>query len=264
MELEDNGWVCHGDGPGVLQAESLAAAQLELSGRQADAFDYIADRWELGGFQVSGVELASHLNLQGNKANRCLQQLLAKGLIEKVGQSEPAEQGGRPSGLFTPATPLPPEGVIKGEKGKNPSRTYEIKGFSPFSSFTHAYGGGGLNTPPVEHAAATGEAVAAPEGLITPQPKKGMAVEKLGSDGCWQNGWVIQDASKPHKVEIVRLGNPLLKFIAQRWLLDIRPCSGSPWPAGGPDHEAAQPEEHRGLTGLVESAEAGSPEEDWI
>jgi hypothetical protein len=264
VELEDNGWVCHGDGQGVLQAESLAAAQLELSGRQADAFDYITDRWELGGFQVSGVELASHLNLQGNKANRCLQQLLAKGLIEKVGQSEPAEQGGRPSGLFTPATPLPPEGVIKGEKGKNPSRTYEIKGFSPFSSFTHAYGGGGLNTPPVEPAAATGEAMPAAGGLITPQPQKGMAVEKLGSDGCWQNGWVIQDASKLHKVEIVRLGNPLLKFIAQRWLLDIRPCSGSPWPAGDPGHELAQPEEHRGLTGLTESAEAGSPEEDWI
>jgi hypothetical protein len=154
--------------------------------------------------------------------------------------------------------------VIKGEKGKNPSRTYEIKGFSPFSSFTHAYGGGGLNTPPVEPAAATGEAVAVAGGLITPHPQKGMAVEKLGSDGYWQNGWVIQDASNPHKVEIVRLGNPLLKFIAQRWLLDIRPCSGTPWPAGVPDHELAQEKEHQASAGLVESAEARSPEEDWI
>jgi hypothetical protein len=154
--------------------------------------------------------------------------------------------------------------VIKGEKGKNPSRTYEIKGFSPSSSFAHAYGGGGLNTPPVEPAAATGEAVAAAEGLITPQPQKGMAVEKLGSDGRWQNGWVIQDASKPHKVEIVRLGNPLLKFIAQRWLLDIRPCSGSPWPAGDHGLELAQPEGHQASAGLLESAEVGSPEEDWI
>ena len=264
VELEDNGWVCHGDGQGVLHAESLAAAQLELSGRQADAFDYIADRWELGGFQVSGVELASHLNLQGNKANRCLQQLLAKGLIKKVGQSEPAAQGGRPSGLFTPATPLPPEGEAKGEKGKNPSRTYELKGISPFSSSAYAYGGGGLSTPPVEPTAPTGDALTAAEGLITAHPKRGMAVEKLGSDGCWQNGWVIQDASNPHKVEIVRLGNSLLKFIAQRWLIDIRPCAGSPWPAGDLGHEAAQTEEHRAPAVWPGSAEAESMQEDWI
>ena len=264
VELEDNGWVCHGDGQGVLHAESLAAAQLELSGRQADAFDYIADRWELGGFQVSGVELASHLNLQGNKANRCLQQLLAKGLIKKVGQSEPAAQGGRPSGLFTPATPLPPEGEAKGEKGKNPSRTYELKGISPFSSSAYAYGGGGLSTPPVEPTAPTGDALTAAEGLITAHPKRGMAVEKLGSDGCWQNGWVIQDASNPHKVEIVRLGNSLLKFIAQRWLIDIRPCAGSPWPAGDLGHEAAQAEEHRAPAVWPGSAEAESMQEDWI
>ena len=264
VELEDNGWVCHGDGQGVLHAESLSAAQLELSGRQADAFDYIADRWELGGFQVSGVELASHLNLQGNKANRCLQQLLAKGLIKKVGQSEPAAQGGRPSGLFTPATPLPPEGEAKGEKGKNPSRTYELKGISPFSSSAYAYGGGGLSTPPVEPTAPTGDALTAAEGLITAHPKRGMAVEKLGSDGCWQNGWVIQDASNPHKVEIVRLGNSLLKFIAQRWLIDIRPCAGSPWPAGDLGHEAAQAEEHRAPAVWPGSAEAESMQEDWI
>jgi hypothetical protein len=264
VELEDNGWVCHGDGQGVLHAESLAAAQLELSGRQADAFDYIADRWELGGFQVSGVELASHLNLQGNKANRCLQQLLAKGLIKKVGQSEPAAQGGRPSGLFTPATPLPPEGEAKGEKGKNPSRTYELKGISPSSSSAYAYGGGGLSTPPVEPTAPTGDALTAAEGLITAHPKRGMAVEKLGSDGCWQNGWVIQDASNPHKVEIVRLGNSLLKFIAQRWLIDIRPCAGSPWPAGALGHEAAQAEEHRAPAVWPGSAEAESMQEDWI
>jgi hypothetical protein len=264
VELEDNGWVCHGDGQGVLHAESLSAAQLELSGRQADAFDYIADRWELGGFQVSGVELASHLNLQGNKANRCLQQLLAKGLIKKVGQSEPAAQGGRPSGLFTPATPLPPEGEAKGEKGKNPSRTYELKGISPSSSSAYAYGGGGLSTPPVEPTAPTGDALTAAEGLITAHPKRGMAVEKLGSDGCWQNGWVIQDASNPHKVEIVRLGNSLLKFIAQRWLIDIRPCAGSPWPAGDLGHEAAQAEEHRAPAVWPGSAEAESMQEDWI
>ena len=130
-ELLDDGWISHGEGETALQAESLAVAEEDLAGRQADAFDYIADRWALGEFPVSGIELAAHLNLAGNKTNRCLQQLLRKGLIEKAGATEPDDvAGGRPSLLwrpFTPAPPLPQEGGKKGEQVNNPSRVHELR-----------------------------------------------------------------------------------------------------------------------------------------
>jgi hypothetical protein len=204
-ELHDDGWISHGEGDAALQAEALAEAQEDLAGRQADAFDYIADRWELGEFPVSGIELAAHLNLPGNKANRCVQQLVRKGLIEQVGLTDPGPDGGRPSCLWKPMTPLPLEGVKKGEQVKNPSRTYEIRGYSPISSFSGAAGGGGLNTPP-----------------------PGTPVERL-IDGQWLNGWVVQDASNPNAVTIAKLGQPTYRIRNLRWEMDVRCCTGSPF-----------------------------------
>jgi hypothetical protein len=209
-ELHDDGWISHGAGDAALQAEALAEAQEDLAGRQADAFDYIADRWELGEFPVSGIELAAHLNLPGNKANRCVQQLVRKGLIEQVGLTDPGPDGGRPSCLWKPMTPLPQEGVKKGEQVKNPSRTYEIRGYSPISSLSGAAGGGGLNTPP-----------------------PGTPVERL-IDGQWLNGWVVQDASNPHAVTIAKLGQSTYRIHNLRWEVDVRCCTGSPFPTPQP------------------------------
>ena len=209
-ELQDDGWISHGDGVTALQAEALADAEAELAGRQADAFDYIADRWELGEFPVSGTELAAHLNLPGNKANRCIQQLVRKGLIEQFGLTDPGPDGGRPSCLWKPSTPLPQEGVKKGEQVKNPSRVYEIRGLSPISSLSGAAGGGGLNTPP-----------------------PGTPVERL-TDGQWLNGWVVQDASNPHAVTIAKLGQPTYRIRNLRWEVEVRCCTGSPFPTPQP------------------------------
>ncbi len=217
IELEDHGWVSHGDGSTALQAEVLAETAEELQGRQADAFDYIADRWAMGQFPVAATELAAHLNLPGNKANRCLQGLARKGLIKQVGTTEPGVGGGRPSGLFTPAEafhPLPQEGVINGLKVKNPSHAHEIRGFSPLSPLSPSQRGGGFITPTPEE----GEQA----------PRVGLPVEKY-QGGVWKNGWVIQDASKPLELVIAKLGDPLIQFRAQRWLIDIRPCEGSPF-----------------------------------
>jgi hypothetical protein len=204
-ELQDDGWISHGDGETAIQAEALAEAADELQGRQADAFDYIADRWELGQFPVSGKELATHLNLPGNKANRCIQGLVRKGLIEQVGSTDSGADGGRPSLLYAPSTPLPQEGVTKVKNVTNPSRAYEIRSYSPLSPLSRLPRGGGLVTPPV-----------------------GTPVERL-IDGAWHNGWVVHDASNPHAVTIAKLGQSTYRIRNLRWDVDLRPCEGSPF-----------------------------------
>ena len=212
-ELQDDGWISHGDGVTALQAEAFADAEAELTGRQADAFDYIADRWELGQFPVSGTELAAHLNLASNKTNRCVQQLVRKGLIEQAGVAEPAPDGGRPSHLWKPSTPLPQEGVINAQKVSNPSRVYEIRGLSPISSLSGAAGGGG-------------------SGGDKHTPLPGTSVELLREAG-WQNGWVVQNASNPHAVTVAKTGQSNYLIRNLRWDIDVRPCS-SPFPSTAP------------------------------
>jgi hypothetical protein len=229
IELEDDGWISHGDGSAALQAEALAETAEELQGRQADAFDYIADRWALGQFPVSATELAAHLNLPGNKANRCLQGLMRKGLIQPVGTTEPGIGGGRPSTLFTPADvlhPLPPEGVKNVLNVQNPSRAHEIRSFSPLSLLSPAQGGGGFITPAAE---------GSEQGLCP-----GMPVERL-QGGEWKNGWVVHDGSNPHAVTIAKLGQPLYRIQNLRWEVDLRPCAGSPF--AGPATPAEAEEE---------------------
>ena len=76
IELQDDGWIHHGDGESVLAAEAMQEAADELQGRQADVFDYIKERWVLGEFTVAGTEIASHFNLERNKTSRCLRGLV--------------------------------------------------------------------------------------------------------------------------------------------------------------------------------------------
>ena len=118
-------------------------------------------------------------------------------------------------------TPLPQEGVKKGEQVKNPSRAYEIRGYSPISSLSGAAGGGGLNTPP-----------------------PGTPVERL-IDGQWLNGWVVHDGANPHAVTIAKLGQSTYRIRNLRWDVDVRCCTGSPFPTPQPPVNQ-QPEEEEG------------------
>ena len=257
IELEDDGWMSHGNSEAAMQAEALADAALDLQGRQADAYDYIVDRYELAHAAVSGVELQDHLNLPQNKTKRVTDGLLKKGLINKAGVTEPIGAG-RPSQLFTPATPLPGNGVLSVSNGGNPeevclTRTQLRDKTSLIPITARSWGGvsseeGGVKTPAqAETLAITGESL---------NPVKGMSVEKF-QGGHWQNGWVIKDASNLDKVEIEKLGNRLMKFVSQRWLVDIRPCGGSPWPTAATPAQAEEPEAAQGLLDTADS-------EDWI
>ena len=214
-ELLDKGWITHGDGAEAMAQEARAEAELELQGRQADAFDFIQERWDAGEFPVTATELMNRFHLERNKAHRCLAQLTKKNLIYKCGEVAATLDGGRPAGLFRPIGSLPPDPVINVTKGDKPSRAHELKGLSRSSSYIHESQGGGLITPP-----------------------DGTPVERKIGDK-WQNGWIVHDGSNPHAITIVQTGNSKVRIRNMRWDIDLRACS-SPFATTTYDRETME------------------------
>jgi hypothetical protein len=212
VELTDNGWVPHGDGDEALRTEALADAEAELSGQQADIFDYAVIRWENGRNPVTVAELASHLNKEVKKIDRVVRALVRKGLLYKAGMLPVGLQGGRPAHLFAPCFSvepgeLPPSPLRTGERGEigiTPSRAHEIKGLPPLPHKPHGFQGG------------VGEGV---------YPPVDSPLEIL-IDGAWVNGWKLHpDTRDVHSVVAYRLlaGKPLRKS-SLRWGIDVRSC----------------------------------------
>jgi len=219
IELHDDGWRSHGDGDQALALEAAADAEEDLSGRQADMYDYMVQRSEAGAM-VTVKELADHLNIPGKKADRSLRSLVKKGLACRCGELLPGVDGGRPAHLFRAilvgeesdeqrATPSLDSGGGTVAKGENPPYTHESIGFPPISHLSPSIRGRGI--PPLPFAV-------------------GLSVELLQSDGSWANGWIISEESKPNSLAVQRLGNPGLRKRNLRPDLDVRPCLGSPFP----------------------------------
>tara|TARA_B100000287_G_scaffold144271_1_gene136162 strand:+ start:542 stop:2257 length:1716 start_codon:yes stop_codon:yes gene_type:complete len=204
-ELLDDGWITHGDGEQAMAQEARAEAELELTGRQADVFDYVNDRWDVGEFPVTANEICAQFSLERNKANRTLGQLVKKALIVRCGEAESTLDGGRPASLYRPNIPLPENPMKNVPNVTNPSRAYEISSLSPFSRYIHVSEGG---------------------GYVTPTP--GTPVERLVNDK-WESGWLIQDGKNPHAITITQLGNTKLRIRNMRLDVDLRFCS-SPFP----------------------------------
>ena len=210
IELQDDGWIHHGDGESVLAAEAMQEAADELQGRQADVFDYIKERWVLGEFTVAGTELASHFNLERNKTSRCLRALVRKGLIEEAGTLEVGPEGGRPSALYRPTEASSLEGWQTSQTCQT-SRAYtERRGLPPLTPLTRKEQG------------------SSKQGGLAPPP--GTPVE-LHRNGAWNNGWVIADASNLDSIRAAKLGSPNVIVGSLRWELDVRPCQSSPFMA---------------------------------
>tara|TARA_Y100001937_G_scaffold128707_1_gene207047 strand:- start:2484 stop:4100 length:1617 start_codon:yes stop_codon:yes gene_type:complete len=211
IELQDDGWIHHGDGESVLAAEAMQEAADELQGRQADVFDYIKDRWILGNFTVAGTEISARFNLEANKTSRCLRALVRKGLLEEAGLLDAGPSGGRPSVLYRPAGASSSDGCETSETCEtSASITWDI-GLTPLTPLTRKAGGCSV------------------EGGLTP-PVPGTPVE-LHRNGDWNNGWVVSDASDLHAVRVAKLGSPNVTVGKLRWELDVRPCQSSPFKA---------------------------------
>ena len=217
FELLDEGWITHGDGSEAMAQEARAEAELDLQGRQADIFDYIKDRFENGGFEVSSTDLMTQFRLERTKANRALAQLTRKGLIYKSGEVEVTLDGGRPAALFRPLTPLPAEGVFNVSNVFNPPEhdgvdsptSHAVRGLTHKTRLIRLYEGGGSKTHP-------------PNRLNTPLINS--PVERFLNNE-WEGGWLIHDAKELNNITIVKAGNPLLTVSKLRWDIDLRPCS---------------------------------------
>lgn len=230
IELQDDGWVHHGDGESVLAAEAMQEASDELQGRQADIFDHICERWASGEFPVTATELQDVAKCNASKVNRALRALEKKCLVRQQGQVDSLVQGGRPQLLWVPNTPSPETGEIRGTRGITSRAHTKERGFSPFTPKSQENRGGvEEGVLPPSPGAPVVEELALPicEAELNP-PKPGTPVERL-KDGNWSNGWVVADASNLDAVKISQLGNPLLTIRNMRWGVDVRPCTGSPF-----------------------------------
>ena len=211
IELQDDGWIHHGDGESVLAAEAMQEAADELQGRQADVFDYIKERWVLGEFTVAGTEIASHFNLERNKTSRCLRGLLRKGLIEEAGMTETNALGGRPSPLYRPKGGSSLQAWQASQTCQTETPIALERSLPPLTALTRSDRGCSV------------------EGGLTP-PSPGTPVELL-RNGEWSNGWVVAAASSSDNVRAAKLGNSMITVGNLRWDLDIRACQSSPFKA---------------------------------
>jgi len=210
IELQDDGWIHHGDGESVLAAEAMQEASDELQGRQADIFDHMCERWAAGEFPVSTNELQEIAKCNASKVLRALRALEKKGLVYQHGQLEALVAGGRPQFLWAPIEASRDIGGSRGERGNTSRALYEEIGFTP-------------KTPKPPNT--LGSFV---EGFLPPSP--GTPVE-LHRNGDWSNGWVVVDASNADNVKAAKLGNANITVGSLRWDLDVRLCQSSPFKA---------------------------------
>ena len=210
IELQDDGWVHHGDGESVLAAEAMQEASDELQGRQADIFDHICERWSAGEFPVTTTELQDVAKCNASKVNRALRALEKKSLVRQEGKLDPLVSGGRPQLLWAPNTPSQEIGGIRGTRETTPRAHDKRRGYSPFSPCLPSSGGG------------------VGKGFFPLTP--GTPVE-LHRNGEWNNGWVIADASNLDSIRAAKLGSPNVTVGSLRWELDVRPCQSSPFKA---------------------------------
>jgi len=207
-ELQDTGWMLHGEGDDALRAEAFADAEAELTGRQADVFDFIADRWEAMQMPVAINEVAGHFSMDRHKANRAVRQLERKGLVTQAGTTDTSN--GRPSLLFAPLLPPSREVVQTPQTDQTPRARNEKEGLYPLCPLYPMVGGGSPDdTNPF---------------VAPPQIQPNASVELLQADGSWANGWKLHKDSTSHQVIVWRLdpGGHLVKRTGMRWDLDVR------------------------------------------
>jgi hypothetical protein len=229
VELTDDGWVSHGDGDDAIAAEARAQVEETLQGRQETAYDHCCQLWE-NKVHTTAAEIATHCNLNRQKALRTLKALCNKGLIVQDGELPP-DAVGRPAALYRPVfdTPADPSKKTGGQKGQmcqiqkstspergpggqrgqilqqqvsDASRAHIKRDLTHLTHLTPADGGG------------------VSEGVLLPVAP-GTHVERLIGD-AWKNGWLVRDGSNPNRMVIVKLGNEMLTMSNQRWGIDIR------------------------------------------
>ena len=225
IELNDAGWVSHGAGDAAFALEAIENAEADLTEQLSKVYDCALMRWS-NNLTTTAPLIANTYEWSQQKALRSLQQLVKRGLMTKKIQSGGAlanaanrpGTAGRPAVEFRPVKPNDYEGTpenvcLMNEMTLNPPKTSLAHKKNHLSHFIH-------NKPPQE-------------GTPLNHPCAGLPVERLINAGkpteCWQNGWIIDDASNLHAITISKIGQIHYKIKNMRWPVDIRPCERSPF-----------------------------------
>ncbi len=231
----DSGWEALGGLPRAQAIEAVRLKEVELTNVRALVFDQVTN-YHLMGQDCTAYDVANAIEKREQNVARELRKLTMLGLVVVTRETPTGARPRRHYALSEMA-----DALGRGEDGSEVVRdsfpsTSSLPVERLFNSFDSYGVEGQLNQENHLGPRGEGDSAEGPKGKES-LPQVGMSVEKL-QGGHWQNGWVIKDASNLHKVEIEKLGNRLVKFVSQRWLIDIRPCSGSPFAVSATPAEA--------------------------
>jgi len=226
----DSGWEALGGLPRAQAIEAVRLKEVELTNVRALVFDQVTN-YHLMGQDCTAYDVANAIEKREQNVARELRKLTMLGLVVITRETATGARPRRHYALSEMA-----DALGRGEDGSEVARdsfpsTSSLPVERLFNSFDSYGVEGQLNQE--NHLGLRGEAptpeeAQGKESAPSDGPRVGLPVEKY-QGGAWKNGWVIQDASKPLELVIAKLGDPLIQFRAQRWLIDIRPCEGSPF-----------------------------------
>ena len=102
IEQTDAGWICHGSGEEVAQAQAIQDVIDKLTDVQHQALRDMAHHWNATMRGVDAVHLANALNCMPNRAAETISSLDRKHLVQRAGERPAGPKGGKPAKLYRP------------------------------------------------------------------------------------------------------------------------------------------------------------------
>ena len=102
IEQTDAGWICHGSGEEVAQAQAIQDVIDKLTDLQHQALRDMAHHWNATMRGVDAVHLANALNCMPNRAAETISSLDRKYLVQRAGKRPAGPKGGKPAKLYRP------------------------------------------------------------------------------------------------------------------------------------------------------------------
>jgi len=208
----EEGWEALTDLARAQAIEAVRLKEVELSNARALVFDQLTNFHRMGR-DANAAEIANAVEKREQSVARELRKLVMLGLVI-VSREEPT--GARPRRYY--ALSEHAAAIDSGDDGVQPVRAGQM---------------GSLVSFPYKSKESISLSLGGEEEPWNESPAPGTPVERL-IDGQWLNGWVVQDASNPHAVTIAKLGQSTYRIRNLRWDVDVRCCTGSPFPTPHP------------------------------
>ena len=120
IEQTDAGWICHGSGEEVAQAQAIQEVIDKLEDRQHQALRDMAHHWKATHRGMDAVHLADALDCMPNRAAETIAALERKHLLQRAGERPAGPKGGKPAKLYRPVDVVLPLFPLKSEISEEP------------------------------------------------------------------------------------------------------------------------------------------------